>query len=90
MKTDETERMTRRALHLSRIIAPTLYGEPSFVQGAVLADLMSLWIAGHHVPGDPAATDEARKLFVEDWLKAVWKLVPESEKQITEQEAKNG
>lgn len=88
--TDEAEEMTVRALTLSRIIAPVLYGEPSYVQGACLADLMSLWIAGHIVPGDPEATEKARRDFVADWLTAVWKLVPASEEQIMEQEAKNG
>jgi hypothetical protein len=43
-------------------IRPLLAGHAPEVQGAVLADLLALWLAGHHVAGDEDAT---RKMHAE-------------------------
>lgn len=67
---------------LSSAIQPLLRGHPDYVQSAVLADLMSLWLAGHFVPGNPAATLTARKELLDRWLATVWRLVPASEKEL--------
>lgn len=82
--TSEADRhaYTLIAQALSGAIQPLLRGHPPFVQGAVLADLVSLWLAGHIMPGDPVATLKVRKEFLEDWLATVWSLVPASEEEI--------
>ncbi len=62
------------ALALSARIKPLLAGHPPEVQGAALADLLSIWLAGHH----PCARKELAVLHLE----YVIKLVPVSEAQI--------
>jgi hypothetical protein len=37
-------------------IRPLLAGRAPEVNGAVLADLLAIWLAGHHVAGDANAT----------------------------------
>jgi hypothetical protein len=46
-------------------IKPLLAGKGAAVQGSVLADLTAIWIAGHIVPGDPAATRELQAGMLE-------------------------
>jgi hypothetical protein len=41
-------------------IKPALAGLPPEVQGAILADLLAMWLAGHHVEGNADATRELR------------------------------
>ena len=41
-------------------IAPILANQPAELQGAVLADLTVIWLAGHRVPGDRAEGDRLR------------------------------
>ena len=55
-------------------IRPLLAGKPACVQGAVLADLLAMWVAGHHVAGNPAATDEMRARLLSDHFEGVCKL----------------
>jgi hypothetical protein len=43
-------------------IIPILAGWPSAIQGAALADCLAIWLAGHHIEGDP---DETQKLRAE-------------------------
>jgi hypothetical protein len=50
-------------------IKPLLAGHEPEVQGAVLADLLGLWLAGHQAPGDVEATRILRaQLLAEHWL----------------------
>ena len=37
-------------------VFPLLKRHPPEMQGAVLADLLAIWLAGHHVAGDEDAT----------------------------------
>jgi hypothetical protein len=60
---------------ISKQMQPLLKGRPSAVQSAVLADLLSLWLAGHWPPA-------ARKMLLADFVKLVLDLVPENEKQL--------
>ena len=46
-------------------IAQILAGESLEMQGAVVADLAALWIAGHRVRGDRAEGDRAREELLE-------------------------
>jgi len=61
---------------LVALIRPLLAGKSPPVQGAVLADLLAIWLAGHHVPGNPAATQSQRAELLAQQLKAVAQLVP--------------
>lgn len=68
---------TEFAMGLSKTIQALLSGLPPEIQGAVLADLLSLFIAGHH----PALRHEC----LEQHIKAVRELVAPSEAEIFEQ-----
>ena len=46
---------------LSRAIMPLLAGKGASVQGAALADLLALWLAGHFIHGDPEQTKALRE-----------------------------
>lgn len=65
--------------HVSKAISlklqPLLKGRPQNVQSAVLADLVSIWLAGNWPP-------EAREVLLADFIKLVRDLVPETEKQL--------
>lgn len=62
------------ALKISERIKPLLAGHGPDMQGAVLADLVSIWLAGH-----PAAM---REIVLREWLTAVRQLVPVSVMEI--------
>lgn len=66
--TDEASRDAHEAARLCALIAPLLAGRGPGVQGAALADLLAMWIAGHN----PDAREELLKNHVE----AVRTLVP--------------
>jgi len=52
-----------------------LAGHPSIIQGAILADLLAVWLAGHILPGDEAATDALREDMLKIHVKQVRRLV---------------
>lgn len=55
-------------------IRPILAGLDRRVQGAVLADLVSIYFAGHH--------PSVRISVIDLWTNAMLRLIPESEKEI--------
>jgi hypothetical protein len=56
-------------------IKPLLAGHPPEMQGAVLADLLAIWLAGHTVPGDPIATRRLRAAALEVHLEQMRPLI---------------
>lgn len=76
----------RIAARVFELIRPELAGEPPNVQGAVLADILAIWLAGHIVPGDKKATDALREDMLKTHLKQVRQLVELSHKIIHEPE----
>jgi hypothetical protein len=64
------------ALALVRDCAALFAGKSAGVQGAALADLLALYLAGHVVRDDPSATRMVREALLEQHLKIMWKLVP--------------
>jgi hypothetical protein len=66
--------MLRDAEKLSMQIRPMLAGHHPSVQGAVLADLLAVWIVGHY----PEARDEILQLHID----TVRELIPVTEKEI--------
>jgi hypothetical protein len=51
---------TREITRVVEQIKPLLAGRPPEMQGAILADLLAIWLAGHHVEGDEDATRKLR------------------------------
>jgi CRP-like cAMP-binding protein len=82
----EAPRMTNdniaMAEAVSKEIQKLLRGLGPKIQGAVLADLLSLWLAGHFVARKPAQTSELREALLIEHITTVRKLVSESEKEI--------
>jgi hypothetical protein len=84
------ELMTKRAEQVSREIHGLLHGLGVRTQGAILADLVSLWLAGQIVQselgqpldGDRPLTAAHRAHVFGEWVELVSDLVPESEKQM--------
>jgi hypothetical protein len=73
-----------KARELTLQVRPLLAGFPSEIQGAVLADLLSLWLAGHLVPGNREETDSLRAFLLNQHIDAVRSLIPSSEAEILE------
>jgi hypothetical protein len=66
-----------RSVEVPRIveqIKPALAGLPPEVQGAILADLLAIWLAGHHVEGDADATRKMRAELLAEHCTAVRQL----------------
>ena len=58
-----SDSITDQALHLSAQIEPMLAGKGSMVQGAVLANLTALWLAGHF--GGPGIREKLIEMHME-------------------------
>jgi hypothetical protein len=84
------ELMTLRAEAASAEIQTLLHGLGMRTQGAVLADLTSMWLAGQFEAGEiglPIGSDRpltaaVREMALVEFIELVRLLVPESEKQI--------
>lgn len=59
-----------------------LRGHSAAVQGAALADLLAIWLAGHDVPGDEDATRTMRAELLALHCGSVRELVPVNAKII--------
>lgn len=63
----------RAALALSRMVQPFLKGQGPEMQGAVLADLVGIYFAGHH--------PEHREEAIELWFQFVRELITQNVKE---------
>jgi hypothetical protein len=81
-----SKEMATRSQRISLEIQPMLRGQGHMVQGAVLADLVAIWLAS--VQGSDA--ERVRKELLEQWLETVHKLISPSEQQILERTASEG
>ena len=61
-----------------------LAGHSSEMQGAVLADLLSMWLAGHRVMNDPEATFKLREELLDAHMKAVVQLLRPNDEILNE------
>jgi hypothetical protein len=57
------------------VIQREMGGQGDIVQGAVLADMVAVWISGHVVPGSPSDTAELQKGMLELHIATVQQLV---------------
>jgi hypothetical protein len=69
-----TQEDARLAQALGTLIKPMLQGHGPAVQGAILADMVSLWIAGHN--------PDIRAEVWANWATLVHRLVPASEQEL--------
>jgi hypothetical protein len=69
-----TDPRAHEAERISREIRPLLAGRDPGVQSAILADLLSIWVVGHH----PLIREQALR----DHVALVEQLVPASEQEI--------
>jgi hypothetical protein len=60
---------------LTNRLKPLLAGHPPGIQGGALAGLVALWLGGHHVKGDPEATEKFRAKLLDMHCLAVRQLV---------------
>lgn len=67
---------TSRIIAIAKRIKPLLAGEPAEVQGAALADLLAIWLAGHQVEGNAEATRTLRAELLAHHCSIVRQLVP--------------
>lgn len=63
---------TARAIKLAQEIHPLLAGHHPAVQGAALADLLAMWLAGHDA--------DLRDALLENHIERVIELVPANER----------
>ena len=61
---------------MTEAIGKVLAGHAAAKQGAALADCLAMWLAGHHVPGDPDATRALRDELLAAHLAALKELIP--------------
>jgi hypothetical protein len=66
---------TREVTNAVERMKPHLAGRTPEVQGAILADLLAIWLAGHQVEGDSDATRALRAGMLAAHLLGVWELV---------------
>jgi hypothetical protein len=57
-------RVTEDVVRLVERINPILAGQPSVIQGAALADLLAIWLAGHVYEGLPSTTATMREALL--------------------------
>jgi hypothetical protein len=68
---------------LTIAIEPLLKGRGPFVQSAVLADLVAMWLAGH-IGQTPEQTAEIRDTMLALFVEAVRDMIPLNEQMILE------
>jgi hypothetical protein len=73
--TDEKQRLLgEETLEIAAQIKPLLAGREPILQSSVLAELLSLLLAGHWIPGEPKQTEIMRRKILSVHSDLVWKL----------------
>jgi len=68
-----------RVVELTQRVSLLLKGSHPMIQGAVLADLLAIWLAGHRSSDGAEATRGFREELLERHLAVVWELIPVNE-----------
>lgn len=63
-------------------VRPILAGNPAEVVGGALADLFSMWLAGHFDAAGRTETAALREALITQWLETVRKLIEPNEQMI--------
>lgn len=85
---DDAKRDAAEGMALVKKIRPLLAGKDPSVQGAVLADLLAAWLAGHVQLGDPEQTKRIRELMLEAHIVGVKALIDINYKMTVEPQIK--
>jgi hypothetical protein len=72
----------QQTLELANRIKPFLAHKPPQIQSAVLAELLSIWLAGHHVQDDPDQTLKLRATLLAEHCQLVRRLVTVNAKML--------
>ena len=72
----EEDEEGEEVLELTERISPLLHGNPPGVQGAVLAELVARFVAGHFHDDGKEASAKVRRSVIADFVKLVRGLVP--------------
>jgi len=72
----------KEIVELAERIKPILAGREPALQSAVLAELTSLWLAGHFVPGDREQTADIRARLLAAYCQLVLDLTKVNAKEI--------
>ncbi len=78
---DVTDEM-RLTGELGNQISLLLHGHPPAVQGAVLATLTAMFLAGHIIEGSKSKTDAVRDEVLEVHIRTVRRMIPIVERDI--------
>lgn len=71
MKSACTSEDAREVIAAANLICPMLAGRPPEIQSAILAELVSKWLAGNFVPGDHQKTDALRQYLLKNFTECV-------------------
>ena len=80
---DDSSDQALEAQRLVESIRQFLAGKGGAVQSAALADLVSIWLAGMFVVGNPKATEAMRDEHLAVFMRTVLDLIPINEELIT-------
>jgi hypothetical protein len=72
---DMPSEQANEAMALVNEIRPLFAGKSAQTQGAVLADLLAMWLAGHVIQGDPEGTKSFREQALEIHIVGVKALI---------------
>jgi hypothetical protein len=67
----DTAKQASEVMQIVRLIRPLLKGRDPEVQGAILADLLAMWLAGHVNARDPEDSDRIREAALAIHIEAV-------------------
>lgn len=66
----------------TRQIYDLLAGRGAMTQGAIIADLVARWLAGHIIPGDPWETQSYRAQLLELHIATVKQYLPIADEEV--------
>jgi uncharacterized membrane protein YvbJ len=85
---DELSERALESMKLTQKIREMLAGKPPEVTGAVLADLLAMWLAGHVGPSEDEPVEGYREVVLMAHLEAVRALIPVNYKLYVEPQLK--
>jgi hypothetical protein len=82
------EAQANKVTKLTNRIRPILAGQDPRVQSAVLADLLSMWLAGHFAGADKKENAKLRYQVLAQHLALMFSLIPIAEAELLERTKK--
>jgi hypothetical protein len=72
------------AIELEAKMRPLFMGYHPATQGAVLASLAALFLAGHMIKGSRTKTDKAREQLLVEHVRMIRQMIPDAERAVFE------